>query len=218
MQATSPNSVLAASEDLGGRRRHQNPAEGLEAWIQSASAAVLLLILMDDVAGPVDAGRQAVRFLVLAVEVLEVDPLDVEAHHFQTFHGESNCPVEDAFSQCDPAVELTAVVGRTGEWHTKSSAVFLENVGFVGDILPLVAGMVGGVWSRKGFRDTGFSGGCAGRLKVAICGEGKLWYEAGEAARLRKGLLEGRVVVRLGEFCVSAGGWSRLAKPLSMPN
>lgn len=96
--------------------------------------------------------------------------------------------------------------------------MFPEKAGFVGDTLSLATGIVWGIWSRKGFRDTGLSGGCAGRLKVAICGEGKLWYEAGEAARLRKGLLEGRVVVRLGEFCVSAGGWSRLAKPLSVLN
>ena len=38
-------------------------------------------------------------------------------------------------------------------------------------------------------------------LKLSVWGEGRL--DAGEAAWLRKGLLEGRSVVRLGEFARS---------------
>lgn len=43
--------------------------------------------------------------------------------------------------------------------------------------------------SRNGFRDLGRSGGAFWRLKLRLCGEGRLL--AGEVVRLRNGLLEG---------------------------
>ena len=50
----------------------------------------------------------------------------------------------------------------------------------------------------KGFRDSGRSGGAIDpRLKVGFIGDGRLL--AGEAARLRNGLLEGRFAVRPGD-------------------
>ena len=50
----------------------------------------------------------------------------------------------------------------------------------------------------KGFRESGRSGGAIDAwLKVEFIGDGRLF--AGEAARLRNGLLEGRFAVRPGD-------------------
>ena len=52
----------------------------------------------------------------------------------------------------------------------------------------------------KGFREVGLSGAVVGMLaKVLLTGEGREF--AGETARLRKGLLDGRFVVSPGDIC-----------------
>lgn len=59
--------------------------------------------------------------------------------------------------------------------------------------------------SRKGFREVGLSGAVVGcRLKPVVTGDGKLF--AGEAVRLRKGLLEGSAVASPGEGCLPGSG------------
>lgn len=96
---------------------------------------------------------------------------------------------------------------------TKSSAACPVNVGFLGDDLPVIAdGRLSGDvclnctvvacfisdWSRKGFRDVGRSEAVLGMLlNVVLTGDGRLL--AGDAARLRKGLLEGKFAVNTGD-------------------
>lgn len=50
--------------------------------------------------------------------------------------------------------------------------------------------LFGSVTSKKGFRETGLSGGVGGRLKVGV---------RGDAVRFRKGLLEDNMTVERGE-------------------
>ena len=88
---------------------------------------------------------------------------------------------------------------------TKSSAACEENPGFDVAVPLMAADTFSGdadltrvtvesffsLWSRKGFRDTGRSGAVDGMLKPLFTGDGRLF--AGDVARLRNGLLEGRV-------------------------
>ena len=56
-------------------------------------------------------------------------------------------------------------------------------------------------WSRKGFRDVGLSGAVLEMLpKEFPTGEGRLL--AGDTARLRKGLFDGRLLESPGEICL----------------
>ena len=88
---------------------------------------------------------------------------------------------------------------------TKSSAVFPVKAAFVGEILPVVTGIVCDLefcWnplillsSRKGLRDTGRSGG---KEPVLLnCGLGNAGGE-GETPRFRNGLFDERLIVSPG--------------------
>ena len=101
----------------------------------------------------------------------------------------------------------------SSERPTKSSTACPVKAGFFGDDLPFIANcpLSGDVcltctivasffsdWSRKGFRETGLSGALLGMLlKVRLTGDGRLL--AGDVARLRKGLLDGKFAVRPGD-------------------
>ena len=56
-------------------------------------------------------------------------------------------------------------------------------------------------WSRKGFLDVGLSGAVLGILPNAgLTGEGRML--AGDTARFRNGLFDGRLAVSPGEICL----------------
>ena len=80
---------------------------------------------------------------------------------------------------------------RSGE-HTKISSAERD---LVSELLDMAPGDFkgGGGWSMKGFRETGRGGGSS----KGDAGE------AGEAALLRKGLLEERLILRLADACES---------------
>lgn len=100
---------------------------------------------------------------------------------------------------------------------TNRSAACPVNAGFDGEVRPAIpnvpwsgdSGLTGTVaplfcsdWSRNGFRDVGLSGAVLGKLpKEVVTGEGRLL--AGDTARFRKGLFEGKFDVSPGEICRS---------------
>lgn len=65
----------------------------------------------------------------------------------------------------------------------------LDDVGGCGNVISVSLSKT----SRNGLRETGRL------LKFGLCGEGRLWSDAGEAARLRKGLFDERFGLRDGE-------------------
>ena len=105
------------------------------------------------------------------------------------------------------------LIQMNGGRLTKRSTACPVNAGFLGDDLPAIvdAPLSSEVClsctvvvsllsdrSRNGFRDSGLSGAVPGvLLKVVATGDGRAL--AGDAARLRKGLFDGKFAVRPGD-------------------